>query len=121
MPQARAAPKRILPAGSPQGNRLSMGAVSQPWPSEPRNEGIFLTVRRLRVGPPPESDLAGDSVAASDCASPAPAGEEHPQRHQGKHEDDRVNDRAASDRDREQVSLFLGVGVADHLGRLSLA
>ena len=28
MPQALAAPKRMLPAGSPQGNRLSMAAVS---------------------------------------------------------------------------------------------
>lgn len=47
MPQALAAPKRTLPAGSPR-ERLSMGAVSPPWPFEPWDESL-LTMRRLRA------------------------------------------------------------------------
>lgn len=61
MPQPLAAPKRMLRPGSPQGNRLSMGAVSPLWRFEPGNEGSFLTMRCLRVGPP-AGRITGDSV-----------------------------------------------------------
>ena len=60
MPQALAAPKRALPAGSPR-ERLSIGAVSPPRPFEPRNESL-LTMRRLRAGTPPGKDLTVDSA-----------------------------------------------------------